>query len=411
MLRPMIGRCWRGEQESSTRMRILWASGSPNMKYTSGYANQSSKCIPALAGLGHDVALFATHGWEGMPTAMQFGEYLIPVYPRGADRFGNDMVAQYAKEWAADITISFVDLWVLDGKRYSEAAAWCPLFPVDCEPFPQNDAANLREHAVQPLVYSRFAERVCQEAGIGAAYVPHILETDLFTLGDQKVARESLGWPADAFMVSMVAANRSFPSRKSIPECLKAFKLFSGKHSDALLYLHMGKGGPGDVNVPALIEQLGLQGRVAMPDSYSYTMGVPIERLADIYRASSVLLNPAYGEGLCMPILEAEACGTPVITGDWSGQAEVCFDGYLIEKPGRFVEGYGFVPQEYYLPHGGSHFAPGIGSIVEALERAYADEDTQVRREERHNACLFYSAEHVTANYWQPVLAEIGARL
>lgn len=393
-------------------MRILWASGAPWARAGSGFANQTNKILPCLSSLGHEVALFAWHGLEGgaMQTVMANGQPLT-IFPRGADRFGNDMVAAHARAWSADIVISFVDLWVLDGAQYSAQARWCPLFPVDCTPMPAADVSNLRQHATQPLVYSKFAERECWAANIDARYVPHILEVDTFTIGDRRQARDALGWPHDAFMVTMVAANRNFPSRKAIPECLKAFAHFAREHSDALLYLHTKKADAGDVDIPALIDQLGIAGRVAMPDSYTYAMGIPIEELRTIYQASNVLLNPAYGEGLGMPILEAESCGVPVITGDWSGQAEICFDGYLIDKPGMAVEGYGFIPQDYYLPHGGNHYAPPIGAIVEGLEWAYQAVDTPARRELRREKCLPYAADVVTREFWGPVLTEIAGRL
>lgn len=393
-------------------MRILWASGAPWAKKSSGFANQTSKILPCLASLGHEIGLFAWHGLEGgaMQTVLE-GGYPLTIFPKGADRFGNDMVAIHAQAFAADVVISFVDLWVIDGAQYSAVTPWCPLFPVDCWPLPPGDAANLRTHALQPLVYSRFAERMCQAAGIEVRYVPHILEVDSFTPGSRANARADLGWPADAFMVTMVAANRNFPSRKAIPECLKAFKLFSEQHSDALLYLHMKKGDAGDVPIPQMIEQLGLTGRVAMPESYAYQMGVPIEELAQIYRASNVLLSPSYGEGLCMPILEAAACGIPSIVGDWSGMAEVCFDGYLIEPPSMFVESYGRIEQEYYLPHGGNHTIPPIGAIIQGLEWAYTTNDTPERQAARREQTLPYAADVVTRDYWRPVLEEIAGRL
>jgi glycosyltransferase involved in cell wall biosynthesis len=37
-------------------------------------------------------------------------------------------------------------------------------------------------------------------------------------------------------------------------------------------------------------------------------------------------------EGYGVPMLEAQACGTPVITGRWTAQAEVVGSGVFIEK-------------------------------------------------------------------------------
>ena len=38
------------------------------------------------------------------------------------------------------------------------------------------------------------------------------------------------------------------------------------------------------------------------------------------------------GEGFGVPIIEAQACGTPVITGDWTAMSEITRTGLAIPK-------------------------------------------------------------------------------
>ncbi len=67
---------------------------------------------------------------------------------------------------------------------------------------------------------------------------------------------------------------------------------------------------------------------------------LPREELASVYTACDVMLHPYRGEGFCMPVLEARACGLPVIaTGN--GATEAFMDGasaHRIESTRRPVE-------------------------------------------------------------------------
>lgn len=393
-------------------MRLLWASGAPWGARTSSYSAQTALILPRLAALGHDVALLAWFGLEGgilETTLTHAGEaYPLRVYPQGADRYGNDVVAECAADWRADLTISCVDGWVLDGAAYSTSAPWAAYYPVDCWPLPPGVAETMKTHAAVSIVPSQFAVKQCADAGITARHIPYMLDDATFAPGDRASARRALGWPADGFTIAMVAANRGFPSRKAIPEALKAFALFAKRHRDAYLYLHTGRGGTEDVNVPQLIGQLGLAGRVQLPSAAAYRAGLSGAELANVYRAANVLLAPSYGEGLCLPVLEAQACGTPAIVSGWSGVAEICFDGYTIPMPGVSVSGYGFIPQDYLLPHGGNHAIPMIGEIVRALEWAYSLKDTPDRQAKRRAAVAPYAADTVAAECWAPLLRELS---
>jgi len=46
------------------------------------------------------------------------------------------------------------------------------------------------------------------------------------------------------------------------------------------------------------------------------------EQMAAYYRHIDCLVQPSRGEGVGVPQLEAAACGTPVITTNWSGPAD-----------------------------------------------------------------------------------------
>ena len=89
-----------------------------------------------------------------------------------------------------------------------------------------------------------------------------------------------------------------------------------------------GDGRPAYVRaVRQRIEALGLNGHATFLD---YT---PEGSLRDLYARAACLVLPSLGEGFGLPVLEAMACGTPVITSNTSSLPEVAGDAALTVDP------------------------------------------------------------------------------
>jgi glycosyltransferase involved in cell wall biosynthesis len=79
------------------------------------------------------------------------------------------------------------------------------------------------------------------------------------------------------------------------------------------------------------VEVLGLTGAVTF-------LGYTGEReLRDLYVHAACLVLPSLGEGFGLPILEAMACGTPVVTANTSSLPEVAGDAALLVDPNDAV--------------------------------------------------------------------------
>ncbi len=77
-----------------------------------------------------------------------------------------------------------------------------------------------------------------------------------------------------------------------------------------------------------MVQQHGLAGRVRFQGA------LPNADLPAIYRAASVFVLPSLNEGMSNTVLEAMACGLPVVLTDTGGTSELLEDGrngYLIE--------------------------------------------------------------------------------
>jgi len=111
---------------------------------------------------------------------------------------------------------------------------------------------------------------------------------------------------------------------KNLQRLIQAFAQLAERYPELRLVL-AGKPHPTETPVlKALVQELRLQGRV---EFRSY---VPYTELPDLYRGALAFVYPSLWEGFGLPILEAMACGTPVITSVGSGTEEVAGDAALL---------------------------------------------------------------------------------
>ena len=80
-------------------------------------------------------------------------------------------------------------------------------------------------------------------------------------------------------------------------------------------------------DVFAVVERLSLRDRVLFPSF------VPDEDLPALYALASLLVFPSLYEGFGLPIAEAMACGTSIVTSNASSLPEVAGDAALYFDP------------------------------------------------------------------------------
>jgi glycosyltransferase involved in cell wall biosynthesis len=105
--------------------------------------------------------------------------------------------------------------------------------------------------------------------------------------------------------------------------------------------------------------------------------------LAALYRAADAFILPYRAEGFCMPLIEAMACGKPVITTGEGPAVEFCTDqeGYLI--PAREVEVPEPPPPLGALTGPWTWFEPSARALAEAMRQAFEDPEQARARGQR----------------------------
>lgn len=336
----------------------------------------------------------AYYGLQGAPLNTK-DALILPV---GLDTWGNDVLPLHWKYRKPDVMFLLHDIWVIgtDVLRQFPASSWCP---VDHQPIPPNVLTGLRA-CRWPVAMSKFGEREMRKAGLDPFYIPHGVNTEVFAPQDRTEARQAWGVADDTFLAIVVAANKGNPSRKSLDRILKAWARFTQTHGKSLLYLHtLPIEAQGGWNLLTAAAHYGVDPEtIRVPDTYRFVMGeYTWDAMAQLYNAADVLVAPSMGEGFGIPVIEAEACGCPVIVTDFSAQTELCFGGYKI--PVDPYDGLTWTYQESEQ----AFIAPS--AIQAALDWAWDQRGNETLRTQAREGAMLYDARRVFERYMNPALS------
>lgn len=386
-------------------MRFLWLSNSPWTP--SGYGVQTKLNVPRINAAGHPTAVHAYHGHNGTPINWNG----IQIYGNGYHPYGMDVMHAHARNFNADALISQMDIWPFEPDRMLRATPfipWVAWMPVDTETLQKQVYENAKK-AYMLFVYSQDGQRQLAAAGLESEWIPCSVDTNVYKPQDVTPAViAQLGFPADIrdrFVVGMVAMNKGWPPRKCFYENIAAFAALQKKHGDCALYLHTSiGGGPEQIDLAEYISHIGLEiGKdVFFADQYGMLLGYPDEMMVALYNLMDVHLLVSRGEGFGIPLIEAQACGTPVITGDWTSMPEILFSGWKVDRKDA---------DPFYTALGAWQFTPRVPAIAEKLEMAYQMRGNADYRKRARKGAMAYDADRVMERNWLPALAKLQAKI
>jgi len=385
---------------------------------TSGYSKVVYNTCIRLLKLGHKIA----HVPMGM--ALRGGKFNyqgVLVYPSGNNPFGEDVAINHYTDFKADMLITIKDVWVF--KHLHEVAVnLCPMVPVDHSPVSPMITSRLHT-AFRVIAISRFGQRELRQAGIESRYIPHGVDTLIYKPLEEhrEDCKRMFFLKPDEFAVGIVALNRA---RKMIPRMLRGYKRFLELNPDVksklLLWTNVRPvqygeetrtPGVADVGVNLLTEimQLGLGEDVLWPNEKLIREGLPEWAGPDykggwdmvkLYAAMDCLLFCTGGEGFGLPLLEAQACGVPVVTTDYAAAPEVVGAGYVVPVSDYVV-----------INTPGTRYAlADIDKMAEALTKIMNADRARLARKARRFAER-YDWDRVVDVYWKPFLEECEREL
>jgi glycosyltransferase involved in cell wall biosynthesis len=380
-------------------VRVLWtgvAAWAP-----SGYGVAARHVVKGLQALGHEVVIFTYYGLHGGRVVHDGIEH----WPIARQPFGSDVIMDYVREFQPDVVLTLYDQWVMPAYQIL-GSLWLPWVVLHCEPMEPKLRFAVRATWRQ-WAMCQWAAGVMRAEGMDPRVVPLGVDTRVYKplVGSydacgELVTKERLkarfGCPEDAFLVGIVAANKDY--RKNLEAQVRVFAEFHRRHPDAWLFV---KTNPTDEeggwNVPYLVNRIfglreGEEAPVLIPAEDSAPFSSTL--MCELYNSFDVLLNASCSEGFGLPVLEAQACGTPVIVTDFSAMPEVGAVGFKVPCE-RFIS-----PVYSYVGR------PKEDKLLEALEEAYS-----LRGSAKWREMSLQAREHALKYDWQVIVRKADEEL
>ena len=399
-------------------MKILIHSNAPWVP--TGYGKQASLAARALIGLGHQVSFSTFSGLTGQPITWHVpgtdNGVMCAVYPSGTVPFGADVIVANAMFSKADLIISIMDTYMLAPAVSDLKKCGIPYVPLAIS---DSKAVNggpstmdqyvIKASGALPAAVCRWTQECLGEVkdiypeGWEVPFLPHMVDTDVYKPPRSRMKLRKEHQIEKNFVIGIMGANKD-PMRKGYAEQFEAFGVFSERHPEARLAVFSVFDAPGGLRLDEIAGDMGIISKVMFMPSYEQVAGlIPEEACAEWFSTLDLLSAASYGEGFCVPLLEAQACGTPVAASNWSAQAE------LVVKTGWPIEGERY----WQAAHRGWWLRPRVSSILEAWEAAYQEKGTPAWNERSKAAVQLakgYSVPVVRDQYWAPFLKEMEKR-
>lgn len=281
------------------------------------------------------------------------------------DRFGQEAIRSVVNLERPDLIISHFDPWVLGpegyGASYNGGALWWPIVPVDQWPLVPWTRESVSK-ANRLLALSDYSRGKLTGLGFPVTRVGLPVDMDIFT-PDGPSERERFDLSDDVLVVGMVASNVK-GDRKALAEQILGFSRFADNvgRDNVRLLLNVPLGGYIE-NLGHLLDVHGVTPITSVLTDHARNYLFADGRMhAAFYRSCDVLLHASAAEGLGLCIIEALACGVPVIANNTTSMPELVDDnnGYLV------VDQW-----SQWSPYGGYWQRPTAKGVAIALEQFY----------------------------------------
>jgi glycosyltransferase involved in cell wall biosynthesis len=152
------------------------------------------------------------------------------------------------------------------------------------------------------------------------------VDHDLFRPGDADAARAQIA--RHGVTKPFVLFVSSLWPYKNCDGLLRAWALARSDLGDRqLAIVGYGRDEKYVASLHSLAAELGIASDVV------FVGGVPLEETVNFYRAADIFVYPSLNETFGLPILEAMACGCPVVTSDTSAMPETAGDAAVLADP------------------------------------------------------------------------------
>ena len=353
----------------------------------------------------------------------KFNQDGILLLPSGDNPSGEDVATRHYHDFNADMLITVKEPWIFRS-LHNEAINYTPMAIIDHSPVSPHITSKLRT-AFKVIAISRHGQKELKNKDIDSTYIPHGVPTKIYkplNERQRKICKTMFQFEEDEFVVLMVQMNRS---RKLIPHQLRGYKRFLELNPDVksrlMLWTNMRPTrtpedtepglGVADVGVDLIPElfELGLEDPVRWTDLGELPEGIPEWTLdfslggwdmVKLYNSADALFHCTGGEGAGLPLLEAQACGVPVMTTDYAGGPEHVGCGYKVKA------------EDYVILNtpGTRYYMADIDEMAENLTKIMNGNPEKMRKKARAFAERF-DWDNVVDKYMNPFLDDCEQEL
>jgi glycosyltransferase involved in cell wall biosynthesis len=188
--------------------------------------------------------------------------------------------------------------------------------------------------------------------------------------------------------------------RKAGELLLEAYHTAFRKNDDVLLIAKVINT-DGSVNVRQEINALNLPSD-GPPVAMLYNQELPAHQMGSLYRSADCLISPTRGEGWGMPMIEAMACGLPVIATDWSAHTD-----FINSEVAYPLQVQSMIPAVAKCPYyeGFRWAQPDVDHMVHLMRHVYENREEAAVKGQK-------ASEWVLGNWtWQHAAQKIADRL
>ncbi len=200
---------------------------------------------------------------------------------------------------------------------------------------------------VHDLIPLRFPQKFSRLTAYFRYYIPQVLRQAEHIICDSQATVEDVAKfyqiPTQKMTAIPLACDRLNFRYLDLP--VKNYFLYTGRHDpyknlerliaafaslDDRANYELWLSGPSNAYTPQLVAQVA---ELGLESAIKFLGYVPYDRLPILMNQAIALVFPTLWEGFGLPILEAMACGTPVITSNLSSMPEVSSDAALLVNP------------------------------------------------------------------------------
>lgn len=337
--------------------KILWVSDNPLIP--TGYSQVTRNVGSRLKRAGFDFNALGLQQFS-MPIDVvktQVGWLDFPIKPslKAGEVYGNQgSIDFWTQTLKPNILIFLLDSFMIkhlveprikDGmvieKVIYKLKGVCPMwmyFPFDSQNVYETSDRVLAAMN-ERIAMSKFAQKLLKDqTGMDSHYIPHGVDTLIYRPLPRNIIEDvkKKHKMENKFIVGSVFRNQT---RKLPTKLIRAFKIFSEGKDDVVLILHCDPQDPQGQNLSDFINRIKLDKNKVKFTGMNFISGVSSHEVNLLYNVMDVHALSTTGEGFGLPIIEAQAAGTPNVVTDYTTSRELVGDHGKLVKVKEFIEG------------------------------------------------------------------------